>query len=238
VKAETHEQSSARRRPRAKAQPVVTQNVPQQARSRATLGRLLDATEQLLEEGGLDAATIPAIAERAGVSVGLVYRRFPDKDNLLRAVYERFFARSRDGNLAALTTIARVQMPLKVILPRLIHGMIEGYKRKRNILRALIHYARTHRDERFRRAALEMNRDTMKALSVVLLSLSGEIHHPHPQQAIDMAMLAIGSLLHATILEEEPIHGIKTPDFENELTRMVFAYLGIEVAGRGSQVAG
>src|SRR6185312_6977430 len=47
------------------------ENPPQQARSRVTLTRLLDATEALLDEGGLDAATVPAIAARAGVSVGV-----------------------------------------------------------------------------------------------------------------------------------------------------------------------
>ena len=63
-----------------------------QARSRLTVHRLLSAAEALLEHGGLEAATVPAIAETAGVSVGVVYRRFPDKDALLRAVYERFFS--------------------------------------------------------------------------------------------------------------------------------------------------
>jgi len=42
---------------------------------------------------GAEAATVPAIAERAGASVGAVYRRFPDKDALLRAVCERFLER-------------------------------------------------------------------------------------------------------------------------------------------------
>ena len=34
----------------------------------------------------------PAIAARAGMSVGNVYKRFPDKDSLIRAVYARFFS--------------------------------------------------------------------------------------------------------------------------------------------------
>ena len=36
---------------------------PKQARSRHTLHRLLAAAEALLEHGGLDAATVPAICE-------------------------------------------------------------------------------------------------------------------------------------------------------------------------------
>ena len=61
---------------------------PKQERSLQTLNRLLDAAENVLEEEGLDAATVPKIARRAGVSVGVVYRRFPNKDALIRGVYE------------------------------------------------------------------------------------------------------------------------------------------------------
>ena len=60
-----------------------------QARSKRTLERLLDAAEEVLSHDGLEGATVPAIARRACLSVGVVYRRFPDKDALLRTVYER-----------------------------------------------------------------------------------------------------------------------------------------------------
>jgi AcrR family transcriptional regulator len=204
-------------------------NVPQQARSRATLARLLAAAEQLLDEGGLDAATVPAIAERAGVSVGVIYRRFPDKDNLLRAVFERFFERARENNLGALRLIARVQMPLPVLMRKLIHGTIEGQRRMRHILRALIRFGRTHRDQSFRRAAMEMNRETMKALSVVLMSMSSEMSHPNPQQGIEFAMLTLSAVLYATIIEEEPLYTLSDPGaIEEELVRTVFSYLGIK----------
>src|SRR5262245_15990282 len=62
-----------------------------QERSRRTRDRLLDAAEAVLAHEGLDGATVPAIAREAGVAVGSVYRRFPDKDALMRGVYERFF---------------------------------------------------------------------------------------------------------------------------------------------------
>ncbi|MEA2761171.1 MAG: hypothetical protein QOD47_455, partial [Gemmatimonadaceae bacterium] len=44
-----------------------------QERGRNTLQRLLDAAEQTLEADGLEGATVPAIAGRAGMSVGNVY---------------------------------------------------------------------------------------------------------------------------------------------------------------------
>jgi len=62
------------------------------------LERLLTAAERTLETAGLEGATVPAIARRAGMSVGNVYKRFADKDALLRAVYERFFSEALASN--------------------------------------------------------------------------------------------------------------------------------------------
>lgn len=58
----------------------------QQARSRLTQQRILEAGTALLEEGGAEVLTIAAVAARAGVSVGSVYRRFGDKDRLIAAL--------------------------------------------------------------------------------------------------------------------------------------------------------
>src|SRR3546814_9648839 len=58
---------------------------PQQERSRRTHARLLEATLKTLAEHGLDGATIPRIARVADVSPATVYRRFVDKQALLRA---------------------------------------------------------------------------------------------------------------------------------------------------------
>src|SRR5204863_4623377 len=130
-----------------------------QARSRLTLHRLLSATEALLEHGGLDAATVPAIARTAGVSVGVVYRRFPGKDALLRAIYERFFSIFGEQNSARLQSAAQLDLPLPTLARSIIIGMTRGYRERRGLLRALTRYARTHHDPEFRRAAQRMNRD-------------------------------------------------------------------------------
>jgi AcrR family transcriptional regulator len=55
---------------------------PVQARSRETVGRILDAAEELLEVEGMDAVTTRAIAERAGVSAPSLYRFFADRDEI------------------------------------------------------------------------------------------------------------------------------------------------------------
>jgi AcrR family transcriptional regulator len=50
--------------------------------------RILDAAEELFAERGLG-VTLNDIAHHAGVGVGTVYRRFPDKAKLVDALFER-----------------------------------------------------------------------------------------------------------------------------------------------------
>ena len=55
------------------------------AQAAATRERVLDAVVEVLAEG-VETLSIPAVAERAGVSIGTVYRHFGDKAGLLKAL--------------------------------------------------------------------------------------------------------------------------------------------------------
>src|SRR5215813_8499872 len=74
-----------------------------QTRSRESLQRLLKAAAEVLTEGGLEGATIPCIAARAGLSPGAVYRRFPDKDALLQTVVFTVLERNDESAKTLLT---------------------------------------------------------------------------------------------------------------------------------------
>lgn len=50
---------------------------------------LLDAARDLFCEVGYAATPVPAIAQRAGIAVGSVYRHFPSKEHLVNALYRR-----------------------------------------------------------------------------------------------------------------------------------------------------
>src|SRR5437868_10290574 len=49
--------------------------------------RLISAARELFAERGLD-ATLDDVAHHAGVGVGTAYRRFPNKDALIDALFE------------------------------------------------------------------------------------------------------------------------------------------------------
>jgi AcrR family transcriptional regulator len=70
--------------------PTTTTSRPRRADAERNRARILAAASELFAERGLD-ASMPELAERAGVGVGTVYRAFPDKDHVLSAVMaERF----------------------------------------------------------------------------------------------------------------------------------------------------
>jgi AcrR family transcriptional regulator len=60
-----------------------------QARSRATVDALVEATARILVAEGFDKASTNRIAEVAGVSVGSLYQYFPGKEALVVAVAQR-----------------------------------------------------------------------------------------------------------------------------------------------------
>jgi AcrR family transcriptional regulator len=66
--------------------------------------RILGAAAEAFAEGGL-AVTMDEIARRAGVGVGTVYRRFPDKEQLIDALFEQ-----RIADLVALAEEARAHV--------------------------------------------------------------------------------------------------------------------------------
>lgn len=207
---------------------------PRQARSRETLARLLDAAEAVLREGGLDAATVPAIAKRAGLSVGAVYRRFPDKDALLRAVYLRLFGRAREQNAARLDPALYQGVPLEPVLRAMVRGMVQYYRDNRVLLQAMQTYAEAHADAEFRQRAAELNDDALASLAALAAANRAAIRHPDADAAVRFALLTVGLVLRGVVLRERSLPGLFLRDgvsLEDELTRMVLGYLG--VAGEG-----
>jgi AcrR family transcriptional regulator len=70
---------------------------PQQTRSREALRRILRAAEEVLAADGFDDFTMAAVAERSGVSIGGIYRRFDSKVQLVAAVKDRVLTRVEDN---------------------------------------------------------------------------------------------------------------------------------------------
>lgn len=75
-------------------------NEPVQARSTARLATLLDSAAAVIDEIGYERLTTAMVAERAGASIGTVYRYFPDRIAVLQSLAarnaERLMVRTSD----------------------------------------------------------------------------------------------------------------------------------------------
>jgi AcrR family transcriptional regulator len=208
--------------PRTRAKPAV------QARSQRTAARLLESAEDVLEKSGLEGFLVPEIAKRAGVSPASIYRRFTDKDGLIREVFERFFARSLEANREALDPECWRSMSLDAVVYALVGGMVTGYAQRPGLLRAVLTYGEQHADAAFRRRALALRKASFSGIEKILFLHAKEIKHPSPQRAV-----AFGLQLVALALRERAIpmaigHNspeISVAELQTELSRFLLAYL-------------
>ncbi|HEX9606937.1 MAG TPA: helix-turn-helix domain-containing protein [Gemmatimonadaceae bacterium] len=203
-----------------------------QERGRNSLERLLAAAEQTLESAGLEAATVPAIAVRASMSVGNVYKRFPDKDSLFRAVYDRFFSDAFAANEFALDPAKWEGISTAEVVSTLVTGMIEGYRSRRSLIRALLSYAQTHPDAEFRLHAEQLRLQSLELFERLLRDRRADIGHPHPERAIRFVVMLLAHALQNAVMSEGG--GLSGGDFLShvpetgvELSRIVIGYLRI-----------
>ncbi|HEX6630028.1 MAG TPA: TetR family transcriptional regulator [Gemmatimonadaceae bacterium] len=106
-----------------------TRRVPRQRRSQERLARITRAAGELCAEVGPAAATMEAIAARAGTSIGSLYQFVPNRDALLHAVAAAYVA-DLDVLLDARDEPATARLPL----PALVDAVLEPFE----------HFHRTH----------------------------------------------------------------------------------------------
>lgn len=109
------------------------QGPPQRADARRNRRRLLDAAEALVLETGGEPSR-DAVARRAGVGVGTLYRHFPDRQALLRAVVLDVLDRTIEAGGTALAESASGGHALR----RYLHATIDTGLGVVNLLHPLL----------------------------------------------------------------------------------------------------
>jgi AcrR family transcriptional regulator len=86
--------------------------------------QLLQAAEAVIAEVGVEGASVQAIAQRAGASMGSLYHFFPGKDALILALAERCMHRVTDVNRRAISP-EMLHLPLEQVFERVVMGQVE-----------------------------------------------------------------------------------------------------------------
>lgn len=214
--------------PKADPRPLSSVSRPKQARSEQTLYRLLDAAEELIQEKGLADVSIPEIVRRAGSSVGGFYARFKDKNELLRALEERFLQRL-DEQVVELADPGHWQRATTAeIVASCINELVSTFRAERNMISAFL--VRAAADVEIRQEGMRFRQRVERRISELLLTRRDEISHPQPEVAIDLAVqLAFGLMLQNVIFGDLRAGDRVLDDamIETELTRNFLAYVGI-----------
>jgi AcrR family transcriptional regulator len=205
-----------------------------QSRSQESLQRLVTAAVEVLNEGGLEGATIPRIAARAGLSPGAVYRRFPDKDALLQTVVLTELEQMDENTRTQLTPELAEQVSLQDFVKQMIQGSLRIHRQYSTLRRTLEQYALTHPNAAFRKKVFKLNIRTIRRVADFLLLKRKEIKHPDPEVAVSFALIQLAFTLRDVTLVDtisEDWSSILPKDDDQllqELTRAFFSYLGVK----------
>lgn len=142
--------------------------------------RVLDATIELATEGGFDAVQMRAVADRAGVALGTLYRYFPSKVHLLVSAMVQEMERVRD-RLAA-RQVSGDDPAERVIY--VLRQVSRGLQRRRNLADALV------RAVMFADASVAAEVDEVTAVLVAIISW-GLHQEPQPPTEWDATVARI-----------------------------------------------
>lgn len=197
---------------------------PTQERSKQALERFLSVAAELLANNTFEDTGISQISQLAESSVGTFYRLLGDKDVLLYAVHGRFVEESRAAIDDTIEQILQSELGAKEQIESFISALIERFRRREGLLRALIR--RSSADLQFRQRFHELNAYIANAFCRIALAQLMTIRHPNPTQATDLvAHLLLASLNYYTMTGSLGITAGK--DIPAELSRLVLNYLEV-----------
>ncbi|WP_194270612.1 TetR/AcrR family transcriptional regulator [Glaciimonas soli] len=189
---------------------------PRQERSRATAERLLNATIRILDESGLDGAVIPRIAAVAKVAPASVYRRFADKEALLRAAFMHVLKQSNQANHQQLKTLI-LRDTLASTSKCLITLLFKQFQQHPHLFRALSHFIDADSNSEFANEARSIMSANVDVIVEILLMHRSEIAHGLPESALRFAVLNVTCSIETFTLDPRSLWHTEPSTSESEL---------------------
>jgi AcrR family transcriptional regulator len=195
----------------------------QQARSRLTQQRILEAGTALLEEGGTEALTVAAVASRAGVSVGSVYRRFGDKDRLIAALQHDMIDQFRADIIRRFTPL---RTDPTALVASAVAGFTETYQAHERLMRVFLAAGAT--DPAVARVGSEASIEANRVFRQFLEPILPMIDAPEPELRLDVVYRLIYGTCQNRVLYGEPFESdrlLTWRQLTDELVNVACLYL-------------
>ena len=196
---------------------------PVQARARATIQRVQRAAVDVLNEVGYGRLTTERVAEKAGVSVGTLYRYFPNKEALVDSLTRDHFER-----LNALITEHTASIfeggDLVAGLTRIVAAVMGAQIETLETNLAVINEVPLARRLPIVKPFMELQQQVTASL---ISQFSDHVRDIDPALAAFMLHLTTSSMVERlTALAPERLND---PDVHREVAEMVLRYLGVEI---------
>jgi AcrR family transcriptional regulator len=205
------------------SQPLVRQ--PQQARSRQSFERALDAAVRLLVERGSASFTLVEVARASGVSTGSMYGRIASKDDLIRVAHAREMERLEVEQAHAFAG-APVGAPVEQTVRFAVTALASHLERNATVLAPFMRLA--HEDDVIA-AAGKASFDHMTAqFDAALLSADGAPRGERGRRAVQWARTVVYAVLARQLGLGSPLEAAADYPLDHvvrELTGMVTVYL-------------
>ncbi len=189
---------------------------PRQERARATVEAILEAAARILDRQGWGRFTTNAVAEVAGVSIGSLYQYFPNKLALVEAILRRHF----DEVLSALR-FADEQTSRMERVKGLVAGMIAAHSNHPSLHRVLLEEIPRGKIAKSMHQNFEREYWSLFTKLIAANEVSGA--NPRSEVRAQMLSAAIAGAIHDASRKGT----LKSPAFEEELVRLVDAYLTV-----------
>ncbi|KAA1418322.1 TetR/AcrR family transcriptional regulator [Mumia zhuanghuii] len=200
---------------------------PRQARSRATVDRILASGREVLLSDGYDAFSTNRVADAAGISPGSLYQYFPNKHAIVAAIVDRYSDDVSDQVAASL--VDRLGEVGPAMVRACADALLTALEENADLLRVVFEELPA-RQNAARRAALERRVQDLVA-AYLAASRAGE---PSPRQPTVVAwvlVLAVENLAVRWVLDAPPIPRDVVLD---ELVRLSLGYLQADRGAGGA----
>jgi AcrR family transcriptional regulator len=186
---------------------------PQQERSRASMERILEATEALLLDRPFDEITVREIVREAESSVGAFYNLFGEKDALLPFLIDRHYDEMSKTAASVLTDPRCAAIGLSERGRLLIEHGVTALRRKRGLYREIF-LRLVSRPEGMTEHERERNESVKAQMVRWLLERKDDCPCPDADAAIRFAFLQMYSTMNNAILAQPPTDVIDFGDDE------------------------
>lgn len=200
---------------------IEPRKLPQQQRARNTVQRILDATDTIIAEGGLQAVTTNKIAVQAHINISSLYQYFPNKDAVINALiqrHEQHFARGLNELLKSMDNV-----PLREAATGVVQSALVQLRHSQAVMPTLV--ARLGATHEYPEARKMENRFLEAMRRYFILQRDN-----FDLRDLDTSVYIIYTAVSATVIKHvmDPLPYLSDEELTQEIVQLMCAYFPIK----------